>query len=182
MTLLLAGLILWYAAHLFNRVMPGVRAKMGDKGKGVIALLILLSVVLMVIGYRSAPYEHLWDRPTWGTMANNAMMVVALYLTSPGPKKGAIFYGFRHPMLMGVALWAMAHIIVNGDVASSLLFGGIWLWTQIEIRVINKAEPDWTPNPRGSLAKDGMFFAISILLVGLIGAIHMLFGLTPFGG
>ncbi|MFY0596862.1 MAG: NnrU family protein [Cognatishimia sp.] len=182
MTMLLAGLTIWYAAHLFQRVMPGVRARMGDKGKGVIALLILVSVALMVLGYRAAPYEHLWDRPAWGTIVNNLMMILALYFTSPGPKKGALFYGLRHPMLMGVAIWAIAHIIVNGDFASAILFGGLWLWTLVEIRVINRSEPEWTPNPKGDIKKDAMFFGISILLVGLIGSLHMLFGLSPFGG
>ncbi|GAA6209555.1 NnrU family protein [Cognatishimia sp. WU-CL00825] len=182
MTLLVIGLIIWFAAHLFKRVMPDARARLGDKGKGLIALLLLLSVVLMVLGYRAAEYTHLWDTPAWGKPVNNVLVLFALYFTSPGPKKGAIFYGLRHPMLIGVALWAIAHILVNGDIASAVLFGGLWVWTLIEIRVINRAEPAWEPNPKGTIAKDAMFLAISVLLLGVIGAIHMLFGLNAFGG
>ncbi len=52
--LLILGVALWWAAHLFKRVAPGPRAAMGDKAKGLFALLIVGSIVLMVLGYRSA--------------------------------------------------------------------------------------------------------------------------------
>ncbi|UZD90153.1 NnrU family protein [Cognatishimia activa] len=182
MTLLVIGLGLWVAAHLFKRVAPGLRGPMGDKGKGLVALVIFGAVALMVVGYRAADYTHLWDRTGWSTPVNNILMVFALYFTSPGPKKGAIFYKLRHPMLTGTILWVIAHLLVNGDLASLVLFGGIGLWALLEIVVINRAEGDWEPNPKGTVAKDAMFFAISILLVGVIGYIHTFFGLTPFGG
>ncbi len=48
--------------------------------------------------------------------------------------------------------------------------------------VINRAEPAWTPNPKGTIGKDARFFVGSILLVGGIGYIHGLIGPSPFGG
>jgi uncharacterized membrane protein len=182
MTLLVIGLILWVAAHLFKRVAPGIREPMGDKGKGIVAIALFASVVLMVLGYRGSDYIELWARPGWGAHLNNLAMVIALYLTSPGPQKGAIAYKMRHPMLTGVAIWAAAHLLVNGDVASLILFGGLGVWALAEIVVINRAEPDWTPNPKGAIAKDAMFLAISVVLALIIGYIHTLFGLMPFGG
>ncbi|MGH1464351.1 MAG: NnrU family protein [Cognatishimia sp.] len=182
MTLLLLGLLLWYAAHFFKRLAPNRRAAMGDKGRGPVALTILAGVVLMVIGYRMSEYTHLWDRAGWATPVNNTLMIFALYFTSPGPSKGALFYKMRHPMLTGFMLWVISHLLVNGDLTSLVLFGGLGLWALLEIIVINRAEPSFSPNPKGSIAKDGMFFAISILLVGVIGYIHTFFGLTPFGG
>lgn len=182
MTLLVIGLLIWAGAHLFKRAIPDVRATMGDKGKGLVALLLLGSVVLMVIGYRAADSAPLWDRAGWATPVNNILMIVALYLVSPGPKKGALFHKLRHPMLLGFIVWSGAHLLVNGDLASLVLFGGLGLWAMVEILVINRSEGDWEPNPKGSIAKDGMFFGISILLVGVIGYIHTFFGLTPFGG
>ena len=85
-------------------------------------------------------------------------------------------------MLTGAIIWSGAHLLVNGDLASLILFGGLGLWALLEIVVINRAEGPWEPNPKGTVAKDGMFFAISVLLVGVIGYIHTFFGLTPFGG
>jgi len=181
MTLLVIGLGLWAAAHLFKRAAPGLREPLGEKGKGFVALALIGAVVLMVIGYRTIDYIHLWDRTGWSSPVNNTLMIFALYFTSPGPKKGALFHKMRHPMLTGFIIWVVAHLLVNGDLASLILFGGLGLWALLEIIVINRAEGPWEPNPKGAIAKDAMFFAISILLVGVIGYIHTFFGLSPFG-
>ncbi len=61
MVLLILGLALWFAAHLFKRIAPDARAGMGDRGKGIVALALLVSVVLMVLGYRSADYVAVYD-------------------------------------------------------------------------------------------------------------------------
>lgn len=181
MTVLILGLVVWVVAHFFGRVAPSLRAPLGQKGKGLLALAILLSVVLMVIGYRNAETIFLWPRVQGATGLNNLLMILAVYFVSPGPKKGALFYRMRHPMLFGFMLWVIAHLLVNGDSASVVLFGGLGLWALAAMWLINRAEPDWHPGPKGSLAKDAMFFVISILLVGMIGYIHTFFGLVPFG-
>ena len=182
MTLIILGLLLWSAAHLFKRVAPNLREPMGDKGKGGVALLLVGSIVLMVIGYRAADTNVLWATPSWGFYLNNLAVLIAIYFMSPGPSKGALFHTMRHPMLTGFLSWALAHTLVNGDVASVVLFGWLAVWAVVEMIVINKAEPDWTPNPKGTLAKDGMFLAASVILVGIIGYIHGLVGPSPFGG
>ncbi|MGJ8628619.1 MAG: NnrU family protein [Sulfitobacter sp.] len=181
MTVLILGLILWVAAHFFKRMMPEQRAALGNRGKGVIALAILASVVLMVIGYRGAEGAFFWGRHPATVGINNLLMIAALYFTSPGPKKGAIFYKMRHPMLTGFSIWAVAHLLVNGDVPSFILFGGLLVWALVEMAVINRSEPNWTPPTKGTIAKDGMFLGISVILMGVIGAIHTWLGYNPFG-
>jgi uncharacterized membrane protein len=182
MTLLVLGILLWWGAHLFKRVAPGIREPMGTKGKGIVAVALVLSIVLMVLGYRSAESFDLALYPPFLQHINNLMVLIALYFTSPGPSKGAIFYKMRHPMLFGFALWAVAHLLVNWDPASFVLFGGLLAWALVEMAVINRAEPNWTPKPKGSIKKDAMFFAISILLLAVIGFIHGLVGPSPFPG
>ncbi len=181
MALMIAGLVLWYAAHFFKRVARGIREPMGDKGKGLVALAILAGVVLMVLGYRGSETVQVWFPPSWGFPVNNLAVLIALYFTSPGPSKGAIFYKMRHPMLTGFLIWAGAHLLVNGDLYSMVLFGALAVWAVLEMIVINRSEPDWTPNPKGTIAKDAMFIAISVVLVGVIGFIHGLIGPSPFG-
>lgn len=181
MTLLILGVLLWSFAHFFKRIAPGARASMGNRGAGLVALTLLVSIILMVIGYRGADSTFLWDRPSWGGPVNNLLMVIAIYFVTPGPKRGALFHRMRHPMLTGFLIWTVAHLLVNGDSASLILFGGLGLWALATMRIINRAEPDWTPNEKGALSKDVMFFAIAIVLTGAIGAVHSLFGLTPFG-
>ena len=181
MFLLILGLALWILAHFFKRALPAQRAAMGDRGKGAIALVLVLSVILMILGYRAWDGAFFWGRSPATTGINNLMMLAALYFTSPGPKKGALFYKMRHPMLTGFALWAAAHLLVNGDTPSFVLFGGLLVWALAEMVVINRAEPAWTPPPKGSIAKDAMFAAISLVLLGVIGAIHAWLGYPPFG-
>ncbi|MBO9478350.1 hypothetical protein J7382_12460 [Shimia sp. R11_0] len=183
MTLLVLGVLLWAAAHLFKRALPDVRAGMGDKGKALVALAIAVSIVLMVIGYRMAEVEDvLWIAPSFAYHVNNLLVLIAIFMMSPAPRKGRLLNKMRHPMLTGFALWAAAHLWVNGDMPSLILFGGLLLWALVEMQVINKAEGAWSPSETGTIAKDGMFFVASILLMGVIGYIHGLIGPNPFGG
>ena len=54
---------------------------------------------------------------------------------------------------------------LRGDLASIILFGGLLAWAVVEVIVINKSEPDWTPGEPGTLGKDAMFFVASIVLL-----------------
>lgn len=182
MTLLVLGVLLWAGAHFFKRAMPGVREPMGDKGKGIVALLLVLSIVLMTLGYRAAEVtDTLWSTPRFAKHINNLVVLIAIFMMSPAPRKGKLLNGVRHPMLIGFALWAAAHIWVNPDMPSVVLFGGLLVWALLEIVIINRAEGPWQPTERGTIAKDGMFFVASIILVGVIGFIHGLLGPSPFG-
>lgn len=181
MILLFLGLALWAAAHFYKRALPAQRAALGDKGKGFVALAIGLSILLMIFGYRMWDGTFFWGRTSALTGINNLLMVAALYFVSPGPSKGAIFYKMRHPMLTGFSLWAIAHLLVNGDTPSLVLFGGLLVWALAEMVVINRAEPGWTPPQKGSIAKDAMFLAISLVLLAVIGLVHSWLGYNPFG-
>ena len=109
-------------------------------------------------------------------------MLIAIFMLSPAGKRGKVLNGLRHPMLTGFKIWAAAHLLVNGDLASLILFGGLLAWAVIEVITINKSEPDWQPNEKGTIAKDAMFFVASIVLLGVIGYIHGLIGPSPFPG
>lgn len=147
MYLLVLGLVLWIAAHLFKRLAPGARARMGEKGRGPISLLLLASVVLMVIGYRAADGAVFWGPHPHAMKLNNILMLASVYFFAAAGMKTSLARDLRHPMLWGVVIWAVAHLIVNGDVPSFVLFGTLGLWALVEMAVINRAEPDWTPPP-----------------------------------
>lgn len=85
---LLAGVGLWWAAHVFKRVAPARRAAIGDTGKGMMAAAIGLGIVLMVIGYRGTDFVPVWNPPSFLIHINNLAMLIALFLLSPAPKKG----------------------------------------------------------------------------------------------
>ncbi|WP_417254108.1 NnrU family protein [Celeribacter sp.] len=180
MLILILGVLLWAAAHMFKRLLPARRAQMGDKGRGAVALALVVSVILMVVGYKMAAEIFVWAPPYFLRHLNNLMVLVAIYMMSPAPKKGVILNGLRHPMLLGFALWAVAHLMVNGDLASIILFGGLLVWALAEIALINRAEGAWAGREKGSLGKDAMFFVASVVLYGVIGYIHTVVGPSPF--
>ncbi len=179
--ILIAGVALWAAAHLFKRFMPDQRTALGDPGKGAVAIAIVGSIVLMVIGYRATPFVPVWNPPSFFVHINNLLVLLAIFLMSPAPKRGKLLAGMRHPMLIGFKTWAFAHLLVNGDLASIILFGGLLAWGVFAVITINRAEPNWTkPEATGSYAMDGAFFVGSIVLLIVIGFIHTWLGVSPF--
>lgn len=178
--LLILGVLAWTGAHFFQRLLPAPRAAMGDKGKGVVALAIVAGIVLMVIGFRAAPDIYVWSPPTYMVHINNLLILVAIFMMSPAPKKGVLLNKMRHPMLTGFMAWAVAHLLVNGDLAGIILFGGLLLWALIQVRLINNAEPEWSPAEPGAIAKDAMFLVASLVIMAVIGYIHGWLGVWPF--
>jgi hypothetical protein len=95
--------------------------------------------------------------------------------------KTAIARKMRHPMLIGVILWSVAHLLANGDWASVVLFGGMLIWAVVSIALINAQNPVWekpAPAPKGK--EIGAAFG-SLLVYGVIAYIHILLGYMPFG-
>ena len=184
MTLLILGLILWIAAHYFKRLMPAQRAAMGDKGKGLVALAIVASLALMIIGYRTADFIPVWTPPAFFTGINNLAMILALWVYGSSAAKGAKAwpaYKTRHPQLLAVKIWAAAHLLVNGDLASVLLFGGMLVWAVVSVILINRAEP-WVPKTPGEPKRDVIAVVITLVVYGVIVGIHSALGVSPFPG
>jgi uncharacterized membrane protein len=181
-TVLILGLAIWYAAHLFKRVAPSARERMGDKGKGVLAIVLLISVGLMIWGYRIAEVVPVYAPIAGMGHLNNLLMLISVYFYGVSGTKGILYPRMRHPMLWGTVIWAVAHLLVNGDQASIVLFGGIGIWAVISMVVINRSQ-EWAPPTNGRGIKgDAMNLVGTLVLFGLIAWIHTWFGLTPFAG
>lgn len=183
MILLILGVLLWITAHLFKRVMPERRAAMGDAGKGMVAVALFGALVLMVLGYRWADFIHVWSPPAFLMHLNNALMLFAVWVFGSSEIKGGKVWPAtktRHPQLMAVKIWALAHLLVNGDLASIVLFGGMMAWAVIEVIVINKAEPDWTPPPKAPTRKIAVLAVITLVVFAVVTGIHIWLGVWPF--
>lgn len=186
MTLMILGLILWTAAHMFKRVAPGPRQalqdRMGNGAKGMIAAILLLAVVLMVIGYRGAESEFYWGRSAATTGINNLLMLVAVALYGVGNSKSRLRAKMRHPMLWGTVIWAGSHILVNGDSVSLILFGWLAIWALAEMALINRAVHSYVRYDGGSVAGDVRLAVITIVVYAVIAGVHAWLGYNPFGG
>lgn len=181
MLILILGVALWWGAHLWKRAAPGQRAQFGEKGKGLVTGLLILSLVLMIWGYRTADGPVWWGASPAMKGINNLLVLFAIYLFAAAGMKTAITRRIRHPQLTGFALWAFAHLLVNGDLPSLVLFGGLLIWALVEIALINRATPSWTPPAPVPARKEIMAVVGALLVFGVVGLIHAWLGYNPFG-
>lgn len=127
MTLLVAGLALFVVLHLVPSVPPlraALVAAMGEMPyRGAFSLVALASLVLVVWGFSDAPFEAVYTPPGWGRHAAMGMVPVALVLFAAANMATHIRAAVKHPMLVGLLVWALAHLLANGDLRSVVLFG-----------------------------------------------------------
>lgn len=186
MTLLLIGMAIWWGAHLLRGLAPAARASLDDRfgvkpAKGVIAVLLVLSVVLLVLGHQTSDFTPVYDPPTWTVHLNNLLMLIAVILFGASHSANNIKRVIRHPMLTSVKVWAFAHLIANGDLSSVLLFGGLLIWAVVQMIVINRREgPRERPGP-APIARDIKAVVIGTVVFIVITGLHFYVGgVWPF--
>jgi uncharacterized membrane protein len=182
MLLLILGVALWWGAHLFKRLAPDARAAMGDKGKGLMAVLLLASVVLMVVGYRgSDDAAQLWYPPAFFTHINNLLMLLAFYLFAADGVKARAAIAMPNPQLTGFKTWAVAHLMVNGDLASVILFGGLLAWAVVTVIVLKRSAPRPAKRAWGGVKAEIIAVVGTLVIFGAAAWIHDWLGYWPYG-
>lgn len=187
MFLLIIGLVLWWATHLLPVAARPRRdalvAQIGEGPyKGGFALASLLAIVLMVIGYQNAGFIQLWFPPSWTVHLNNLLMVIAIALFGGSHSKGNLKRFVRHPQLWSVIVWAFAHLLVNGDLASVLLFGGTGAWAIVAMRATNARDGEWVKPAPAPVKKDMILVGITVAVFLVVSLIHNWLGVWPFPG
>ena len=186
MMMLILGLVLWFATHLFPIWAPAQRAamtqSMGMASKGVMAVLTLIAVALMVMGYQDAPYVGIWTPPAFLTHLNNLLMLVAVLLFIAGNIPSVIRNKVRHPQLAGAKAWAVAHLLVNGDLASVLLFGGILAWAVLALIGSNKRDGKPPLDKPATTMGPVIHLVASVVVFGVVAYVHHWAGIWPFPG
>jgi uncharacterized membrane protein len=178
MTLLIAGLTLFLGMHAFS-MLRGPRAaligRFGENGfKGLYTLVSLVGLGLVIWGfgsYRASGYIPVWNPPTWLRHFSALLMLPVLPLLFSAYAKGFVKARLKHPMILAVKAWALAHLLANGDLGSMLLFGGFLVWAVlgfISMRRRPEPAPAFVPNPGQDAAA---------ILGGLIGWLALSFGL-----
>lgn len=127
MTLLIVGLIIFFGIHLlptFSSVRTRLVEKFGEmRYKGLYSLLAATGLIVIIVGMIYRDFVHLWIPPVWGRHAAMTLMLPATILLVAADFRSNVKRFIRHPMLWGVTLWACAHLLANGDLASLILFG-----------------------------------------------------------
>lgn len=177
MNTLICGLLLWSIVHFYPAVMPSSKAgfvyRFGQPVyKGIFALLIILSLVLIVFGWRNIESIYLYTLPDFihSLMVPVHLIVFILFIAAKLPTR--IKQLMRHPQLSSVVLWACTHILLNGDSRSLLLFGWLGAWALIEMLLINKREGQWIKPAPASWAQDVICVVAGIILFVVVVLLH----------
>lgn len=140
--MLILGLILFLGVHSTRIVANGWRADMLErlgegKWKALYALLSSVGLVLVVWGFGLARQQPtaLWSPPFYLRHVVWLLTLLAFILLAAAyVPRNAIKARLHHPMVLGVMLWAFAHLLVNGNLAHVLLFGAFLVWAMLSFR------------------------------------------------
>jgi uncharacterized membrane protein len=137
MTWLIIGLILFLGAHSIRMVADDWRtqaiASWGEKPfKGVYSLMALVGFYAMVTGYAEARLQTvaLWTPPIATRHVSVLLMLFASVLMAAAyVPRNHLKMRMGHPMVLSVKVWALAHLLANGNLADVVLFGSFLVWS-----------------------------------------------------
>ncbi len=182
---LVLGVALWSGVHLIPSLGLSLKAglvqKLGENGyKGVFSVLMIAAIILMVVGWRATDPITLYDPPCWAGSSTALLMFNAFVFFVAAYHPTRLKQIIRHPQLTGMLLWAIAHLIANGDSRSLILFGGLGLWSLIEIRMINAREGTWVKPDAPSIFIELRGLVISVIIFAAVLFLHPYFaGVSP---
>lgn len=185
MTLLIVGLVLFLGIHSFSMA-RGRRAELiGRIGegpyKGLYSILSLAGIVLIAIGfgyYRANGYIPVWDPPVWTRHLALLLVWLAFICIAAAYLPGRIKTALKHPMLAGVKIWAVAHLLANGDLGSILLFGSILIWAVLAR--ISAKRRDVAAQHGGTAAPAGWRNDVLAVVIGTLAYLAFAFWLHPW--
>ncbi len=134
MTALALGLLIFLGVHCLPHFQAPRQALVQRLGamnyKGLFSIASAVGLGLIIFGIMQRQYVPLWTPPPWAHKLVIGAMLPAAVLLCAANIPSNIRRVTRHPMLIGLLLWAASHLLANGDLASLLLFGG-FLWFSI---------------------------------------------------
>lgn len=185
MWLLVIGVLAFSGLHLVKGVSPGTRdniaKKIGENPfKGVFSIALVLSIVAMVFGWQATEPQTLYEAPAWAHPVTSLLVLISFIFFAASHGKSNIKRLVRHPMLTGVVLWAIGHLLINGDDRSLVLFGGLGIWAVLEIIVISKRDSPYKPPKAVPLTREIIPVIAGIVVYVVFILLHpILFGVSP---
>jgi len=185
------GLVIFLGAHVFVTMRDKRAALVAKTGewpyRGLFSLVSIIGVVLLGYGfavYRAAGPITLWDPPAWTHHIVEALMwpasiaLVAAYI--PGNIKRIL----KHPMLVGVKTWAVAHLCANGDLGGIILFGSVLAWAVYDrITLKHRSDSGGPPIPIGGGINDIIAIVVGTIVYLALGFVFhpVVIGVPAFG-
>lgn len=192
MTLLIFGLLVFLGAHSVRIFAEDWRtrqvARRGEIAwKNIVSVVSLLGFALLVWGYgqaRAVPLE-LWQPPRWtGHLTALLTLPAFVLLVAAYVPRNRIKTALGHPMILGVKLWAFAHLLSNGRANDVVLFGAFLVWAVVDFVAARRRDRRaGTRYPPGTAARDATVAAVGTAAWAVF-AFYLhgwLIGVRPFG-
>jgi uncharacterized membrane protein len=178
MTWLILGLILFLGAHSVRVVADNWRAEKiaawGDKAyKGVYTLVSILGFYLLVVGYGEARLQPLalWNPPIFTRHISMLLMLLSsILLIATYIPRNHFKMRLRHPMVLSVKVWALSHLLANGNLADLVLFGSFLIWAVLNFRSArarDRAQVENSVAIEDSLPKPNLYATLIALFGGM---------------
>lgn len=176
MWIFIVGLVVFLGTHLlpvFPGLKQGIVARLGAGGyRAIYSIVAFVGLVLIIWGYgewRMAGPALLYVPPVWMRHVTMLLMLPVFVLIVAAYAPGHIKARAKHPMLLSVKIWAFAHLLANGDVASVALFGAFLAWAVIDRISLKRRQPaGWAPAPGPSARRnDAIAIVVGLLVYAL---------------
>jgi uncharacterized membrane protein len=177
LAILIIGLVVFLGAHVFvtrREERAALITRIGEGPyKGLFAVVSLVGLALIVWGfarYQAAGYIQVWAPPTWMRHVTVALVWPSIILVTAAYIPGDIKRTLKHPMLVGVKLWAFAHLLSNGDLGGIILFASILGWAVFDrITLKRRADAGAPPIPVGGRRNDIIAVVVGTILYLALG-------------
>lgn len=192
MIYLVCGLVVFLGLHSFRIFASAWReARIAAWGVGAwktaVSLLSIAAFVLVIWGYGEAKAVQpllLWTPPTGLRPAVGPLTLLAFILLAAAyVPRNHIRARLRHPMVLAVKLWALAHLLVNGWLPGVVLFGSFLAWAILDFRAARRREP--APGAAAGVRVSNTAMAVAIGAAAWAGFAFQLHarwvGVAPFG-
>ena len=190
MLILALGIIVFLGVHTLT-TLRATRAGLVEQFglqpyKAAHSLIALVGLALIVWGfsrYRAEGLITVWTPPVWARHVTIALMWFAFVsLACMNPAPGRIRGWLRHPMLVGVKIWALAHLIANGDAGGMLLFGAFLAWAVYDRIAVKRRGDLGAPSVAAFTRADAMALGIgTVAYVAMILLHPLVIGVPVIG-
>jgi uncharacterized membrane protein len=191
LAVLIIGLVVFIGSHVFvtqRTARAALIARIGEVPyKVAFAIVALVGVVLIGWGfahYRVEGWVQVWTPPTWMRHVTVALVWPAIIFATAAYIPGDIKRTLKHPLLVGTKLWALAHLLSNGDLGGIILFGSLLAWAVFDrITLKRRTDPGAPPIPVRGRRNDIIAIVVGTILYLALGLVfHPLFiGIPVFG-
>ena len=166
MVTLILGLLIFLGVHAVP-MQPMLRAGLIERFganayKGAFSVISAVGFILIILGYGklqvlAGKNPQIWVPPTWTAHIALVLMLISMVLLVAAYVPSNIKRIVGHPMLAAIKVWAFAHLLANGDLASMILFGSFLAYAVVDrISVKRRAATEPAQAAAGGLVGDGI--------------------------